>query len=466
MRLSFFAICIVTITLAGCATFHSKPISAASNASALEARTLDNPGLHKFMEQNLNGQLPSWPPRSWNFSMLTLAALYYSPDLDLARARRQVALAGKITAGERPNPTISVLPGGITNPPRSPWLFSLIVSMPIETAGKRGYRLDVAGHLARAAGLDMETAAWQVRSRLRASLVDLHFNRESEVVLKRQVEVQRQLVQMLSVLLANGEIPRPELARAQISLDAGRLKLADLQRQIADSRARLAASLAVPVEALHRIKISCRFLKRFPVSPPLRQLRRKALLNRPDILSLLASYEAAQSALQLEIAKQYPDVNLGPGYSFQDSENYWTFGPSLTLPVLNQNQGPIAEAKARRRQAAAAFTAFQAKVIEQLDRGFAGYQLMRDKLKTAQSLKDWAKAQKDSAGSAFTEGETSRLALLEAQLVYYTDLLQDIQASYQAQQALGVLEDALEFPLCQKQTFHKNVCPANGENLT
>ncbi|MGC9193890.1 MAG: TolC family protein [Syntrophobacteraceae bacterium] len=465
MKLSFFAIWVVAITIAGCATFHSRPISAASNASALEARSLDNPGLHKFMEQNLNRQLRPWPPRSWDFSMLTLAALYYSPDLDVARAKRQVAVAGKITAGERPNPTISVLPGGITNPPRAPWIFSLITNVPIETAGKRGYRLAVAGHLARAARLDMETAAWQVRSRLRASLADLCFNRETAAVLKRQVQVQGQLVQMLSVMLANGEIPRPELASAQISLDAARLKLADLQRQIADSRARLAASLGVPVEALRPIKISCRFLKRFPVSPPLGRLRRKALLNRPDILSLLADYEAAQSALQLEIAKQYPDVNLGPGYSFQDSENYWTFGPTLTLPVLNQNQGPIAQAKARREEAAAAFTAFQAKVIAELDRGFAGYRLMRDKLKTAQALKDLSKAQMDSAKNAFRQGETSRLALLEAQLVYSTDLLRNIQASYQAQQALGLLEDALEFPLCQMQNVHKIVCPANGENL-
>jgi outer membrane protein TolC len=397
--------------------------------------------------------------------MLTLAALYYSPDLDSARAREKVALAGKITAGERPNPTIAVLPGGITNPPRSPWIFSLITSVPIETAGKRTYRLAAAGHLAGAARLDRETVAWQVRSRLRASLADLYFNAQSAAVLKRQVQVQGRLVQMLSVLLANGEIPRPELARAQISLDAGRLKLVDLQRQIADSRARLAASLGVPVEALNPVKISYRFLECFPVSPPLSSLRRKALFSRPDILALLARYEAAQSALQLEIVKQYPDLNLGPGYSFQDSENYWTLGLSLTLPVLNQNQGPIAEAQARREQAAAAFTALQAKVIEQLDRTFAGYRLMREKLKTAQALKDCSKAQRDAAKNGFRLGETSRLALLDAELVYTTNLLQNIQASYQAQQALGLLEDGLELPLCQTQTFPKTVCPANGENV-
>ena len=279
-----------------------------------------------------------------------------------------------------------------------------------------------------------------------------HLKKRFEVVheisgLERQVEVQSELTQLLSVLLANGEIPRPELTRAQISLDRGRLKWVDVQRQIADNRARLAAALGVPVRALQQAKISYGFLKRFPKAPSSSELRQKALLNRPDILSVLASYEAAQSALQLEIAKQYPDVNLGPGYSFDDSENKWTFGVSLTLPLLNQNQGPIAQARARRKQAAAAFTVLQAKIIEELDRSEAGYREMLLKLKTAEALDAAAKTQLNSARCAFKEGETSRLALLSARLVFYTDLLQRTQASYQAQQALGLLEDALESPL-------------------
>ena len=407
MKLSFFALCLMVTSITGCATYHPRPISPQGNLSAFEGRTLENPILRKFMEENLQRKIRPWPSTSWDFPMLTLAAFYYSPDLDAARARWQVTEAGKITAGERPNPSISVRPGGISNPSASPFLFAIVPNIPIETAGKRGYRLARAGHRARAAYLDIETAVWQVRSRLRASLLDLHFSLETAAVLERQVEVQSELTQLLSVLLANGEIPRPEFTRAQISLDRGRLKWVDVQRQIADNRARLAAALGVPVRALQQAKISYGFLKRFPKAPSSSELRQKALLNRPDILSVLASYEAAQSALQLEIAKQYPDVNLGPGYSFDDSENKWTFGVSLTLPLLNQNQGPIAQARARRKQAAAAFTVLQAKIIEELDRSEAGYREMLLKLKTAEALDAAAKTQLNSARRAFKEGETT-----------------------------------------------------------
>ena len=59
---------------------------------------------------------------------------------------------------------------------------------------------------------------------------------------------------------------------------------------------------------------------------------------------MLAEYQASQSALQLEIARQYPDVQLGPGYEFDQGDNKWMLGLGVTLPVFNQNQGAIAAA--------------------------------------------------------------------------------------------------------------------------
>ena len=43
--------------------------------------------------------------------MLTLAAFYYHPDMEVARAEWDVARAAIQTAGGRPNPTLNVTPG-------------------------------------------------------------------------------------------------------------------------------------------------------------------------------------------------------------------------------------------------------------------------------------------------------------------------------------------------------------------
>jgi hypothetical protein len=71
-----------------------------------------------------------------------MAALYFSPTLDAARARVAEAEAAIVSAGARPNPSLGISPGI-----RSPYLFSLEFAVPIETAGKRGYRVESARSL-------------------------------------------------------------------------------------------------------------------------------------------------------------------------------------------------------------------------------------------------------------------------------------------------------------------------------
>src|SRR5205085_5098035 len=119
-------------------------------------------------------------------------------------------------------------------------------------------------------------------------------------------------------------------------------------------------------------------LEDFPGELTTAEARGKAALSRTDILAALAEYAASQSALQLEIAKQYPDLHIGPGYQLDQTDNKSTLGATLTLPVLNQNQGAIGEAMARREEAAARFMAVQAKVLGEIDRAITGYRAARE----------------------------------------------------------------------------------------
>jgi len=440
---------VLVLAMAACARFEPRSLSPAQTASDFEKRSLDNPKLKEFLETNLNRKFSAWPATSWDFSMLTLAALYYHPELDVARAQWQVAQAAIITAGAIPNPTVGAAPGFTANPIGgvSPLLYGFFLDNPIETAGKRGYRLDKATHLSSAARLNIAVTAWQVRSRLRAGLLDLYLAKQTETLLYRQEAMLEKLVKLLAARLEQGEIPRPEVTQAQIALNQGRLSLQEARKQLAQNRVKLAQALGLPLSALKGIDISFSFLKHPPAPLPSREVARQALLNRPDILAALSEYEAAQSALQLEIARQYPDIHLGPGYNFDDSENKWKFGLSVTLPVYNRNQGPIAEAEARRHEVAARFTALQARVMGEINQALAGYREALRKLKTAEALLAAEKTQEESAQARFKAGETDRLALLSARLVLETANLSRVKAFYQAQQALGLLEDAIKSPL-------------------
>ena len=78
----------------------------------------------------------------------------------------------------------------------------------------------------------------------------------------------------------------------------------------------LADALGLPLRALDGVKLSFAGLDQFPQELTAPEVRRQALLNGADVRGALAEYAASQSALQLEIAKQYPDVHLGPGYDW------------------------------------------------------------------------------------------------------------------------------------------------------
>ena len=453
MRISFlkfklFLIVTLCIT-AGCASFHPEPVSPSHALSAFEARTLDDHGLKEFTEKNLQRKITPWPPPSWDLTMLTLAALYYHPDMDVARAKRGVAEAGVVTAGGRPNPAAglsiqhhSEAPGGI-----SPWTWGLTLDIPIETAGKRGYRIEQAKHLSEAARLNIATAAWQVRSRLRKSLLDLYSAKQMETLLKSKEAAQEQITKMLQQRLAAGEVSQPDVTQAHISLDQTRLSLHDAQKQGSQALARLAEALGLPASALDGADIVFDFADRFPTRLPLDDIRRQALLGRSDILSALAEYAASQAALQLEIAKQYPDIHLGPSYSWDQGDNKWSFGLSVTLPVFNRNQGPIAEAEARRKEAASSFIALQAQIIGDIAHSLAGYNSDLQKLETADSLLEAQERQQQSVQALFSRGGTDRLAIVSARLERISAELSRLDALMKVQQSLGLLEDAVQRPL-------------------
>ena len=434
---------------AGCTVFHSRPISPTQTASALESRSLENPELKTYLEKNLHIDLKEWPLKLWTFEMLTLAAFYYHPDLDVARAKWGVAEAGIITAGAIPNPTLGSYIGFISNQASgvNPWLYGFSLDIPIETAGKRGYRLNRAKHLSTAAYFNVAVVAWKVRSRLRANLVNLYAAGHSETLLKKKETIQEEIVILMEKRLTAGEVSLPDVNQAHISLNQVRLSLREAQSRRAEALAQVAASLGVPVTAVEGINSSFEFMERRLSNLPSSDIRRQALLCRADILSALSEYDASQSALQLEISKQYPDIRLGPGYNFDDAQNKWTIGLSVTLPVFNRNQGPIAEARARRTEAAARFTALQAGIMGEIDRALSGYHSVLRTLETAETLLSNQRSRVQSARAMFDAGETDRLTFLSAQMELAASELARMDTFVKVQQSLGLLEDAMQRPL-------------------
>lgn len=438
------------IWLCSCTSFNPVPVSPAVTMRAFEARTLDNPELQDYVASHLDTGQASAPVRTWNLQTLTLAAFYFSPDLDLARAKNATADAGIQTASQRANPSLQLPFQYAINPKPgdSPYALGLGLDIPIETAGKRGYRVAQASQLSAAARFEVGNAAWKVRSRLRAQLLELFVARRRSRLLDRQVRARQQVVEMLDKRLVVGAISAPDVQQAGAALTQERLDLSQTNRQVFDALAGAAAVIGLPVRELEKADIRLDAFAADPPELPDAAARERALLNRVDLLASLADYEASQAALQLEVANQYPDIHLGPGYTFDAGVH--KFGLSLTgveLPLFNRNQGPIAEAAARRKEAAARFTAAQAQAITEAERAAAHYRAALASQRLSDSLHTAREWQLAAVRKSFDVGETDRLSVALAEVDANSAALAQEDALVGVQRAVGELEDAMQVPL-------------------
>lgn len=436
--------------LAGCAHFQPRPLSARAIIAGFQARSLEAPALQAFLAANHIEAPPSGQP--WSLKALTLAALYYQPALAEARQRLLAAQAARITAGERPNPSISVTPGYDTGVPGAihPWIVPLSFDWPIETAGRRGYRLAEARHLAAAARWDLIGAVWRVRGRLRAALLALYAARQSESLLARQETTRRQVVHLLEGQLRAGYVSSYEVAQAQIALNRTTLARQAAAGRLQQARIALAGALGVPLRALDGASFSFASFQTFPAALTRPRVRRRALLERADVRAALERYAASQSALQLQIARQWPDIRLGPGFAWNAQlagDEKWQLGLSLPLPLLNHNQGPIAQARAQRSLAAAHFLTVQTAALTQIDGALAAYDSARAQLATADSLLRGLAHQLGSVRAQVEAGELQPLDLVNSRVAYEAGLRNRLDALLSAQQALGGLESAVQSPL-------------------
>jgi outer membrane protein, heavy metal efflux system len=431
---------------AGCAHYQPRPISPAATRDDLAARRLDAAELGDFLRQRAG--VETWPPASWDLRALTLAAVFYSPDLEVARARWGVARAGEVTAGARPEPALSVAAGyNATSVGIRPWVPEAALGLPVETAGKRGSRIAEAGQLSEAARLGVIAAAWEVRSRVRRAYVALSAAQQEGALLTRQRDLEVESVRILDAQLHLGAVSPAEVAQARIALDQSRLAVLAAAQRATQARVDLAAAIGVTAGALDGVALPFADLEEPAPDLPANEVRRRAMVGRSDLLAGLAEYEASQAALRLEIARQYPDLDIGAGYQLDQTDSKWTLSLGLTLPVFNRNRGPIAEAEARRREAAARFLALQSRVIAEIDGAVAAYRTAGEQAKGADELVGSLERRQATAAEAYRLGEISKLELVGAELELAAGELTRLAARTGFEEAGGRLEDAIQSPL-------------------
>lgn len=427
--LLFISLLSLSLLSCGFDQYIAKPIDQEKHIVEFYQKSPDHPAFLKFLK-NQNDVTKALPLSSWDLNTLIYCGLFFNPKLDEARAQLKLAQANTNPASIRPVPRLNSNVGRSdrANGDINPFSYALSIDLPIETANKRNIRIENASHLSEAAQLGLAQSAWQVRQQ-----IVLHYyayiNNAHLINTLTQEKIKREaIVDMMQKRVAVGLASTTELSLANLQLQ-NTLTSSNQQSQAqAMTLANLASSLGLSVEATQQLAIVTPTIETlvsehiasastFTQDNQTREhLQKTALIHRIDIRTALVQYAYAEGQVKLEIAKQYPDIVLSPGYAYEFGDTVWSLGLGGLLTLIEKNKLPIASAKALRDLEAEKFNHLQVKIINEVALAKAGFEQAFQTLKNQQKAYETQSKTFTIIDKKFSAGEIDHVELNYAQL--------------------------------------------------
>ncbi|MDO9366670.1 MAG: TolC family protein [Methylotenera sp.] len=452
---SILLICLPLLLVAcGFEQYIAKPIDTKAVALKIEAKNPESPQFQQFLISN--GFAPEHLPfKQWGVDELTYGALFFHPSLDIARAQWRAAETATLVAATKPISGINshIAHSNNANEDISPFAFGLSIDVPIESANKRDIRIENAKHLSQIAKLEIAQTAWQLRNLVAQSLYETQFNQQQINLLAQEQSFRQQVVAIYQKRVNLGAASNVELSTAKLQLQISTAELNAVQQNKLVLLARLASHLGLQlsrVEAMPllqdayntSIQSSAGTIQVKPEA-----LNRAALLNRLDIRIALERYATAETKLKLEIAKQYPDITISPGYTYEFGNHVWSLGLSGLLTLLNKNKLAIAETTQLREVEAAQFEALQSNVIAEASAANAKLMQAQQALAQQQKLYELQQYNTQQMAQRLAVGEIDRLELTFSKLEEVIAEKNLALAHFQLKTAINQLENTLQQPI-------------------
>jgi len=373
---------------------------------------------------------------------LTTLAWRHHPDMEAARAELEVAKAGISTAKAWPNPSFGFSVAHAQGIP-NPWTLTYGLSIPIETGGKRTLRVHQAELQVQSAELQVADTAWKLRMGVRAAFVDWQQSREAALAADHEASLRTNLLKLQDRRLALGQIGTPE--HAATALETQRAISARLAAQTEVRRTFSAMALAA---GLSRDQLEARLQTEpppdlelpVPQAPP----DWDALVHRLDVRRTLLEWDQNETTLRQELARRVPDLQIGPGYSFDQGAKTWILGFTVELPLFDRRQGPIAEAVARRDVVRARLRQQESQALSDADLAVSRLDAAHRRLEAQNAALKEQETRLQAARRTFELGGLDRGELLAAELEAAQARSLAVEAWAEIQRAKLAVEDAFE----------------------
>jgi outer membrane protein TolC len=385
--------------------------------------------------------------REWDRAGLLSLALKQNPELAVAHAEIQAAMAHEITAAELPNPDLTLQSEYARHDPH-PWLYGISLNWLLRSGERRRLDTEIARLDTSNARLQLMDHAWSVRRALAAALSDWESARQRASLLERLAAAQDRLIELEQRRIKAGEDAPSELILIQQARIQIEQQVAELRTAANASQAAIARALGVPSQALDGLRFEWLDWGEPPAVEDAKrqQLREQALLSRADLGVAIGEYAAAEAKLRLAIAHQYPQFTLSPGYYWDHGIAKFPFDVGFTLP-LNGNRGEIAEARAGRELAGQRLLALQADIYGEIEAAEREERIARQSADAAQRRLASVQRQVEQADLALRLGAADAQEQLGAQILAAQAELEVLQTRAQLQVSRNNLEDVLRAPL-------------------
>lgn len=438
------------LALAGCThlSYDARPVDTAATQARWQAARTDEPALRDALARQ-GVDVGRWPLPDWSLAALTGLALERHPELMVAHAELRSADAARDVARQRAGRGVETTldhhsaPGATS----SPWSLGVVLDLAVGGGARRDAQADEADALANEAVALAAQSAWQVSQRVRTSYRELFFATRRREQAEAALLTRQAVSQAQRARLARGAVDgREPLLAGQAEAEA---VLQQAQARDAEDRAwlALAGAVGIPGDTLTSLPMRFEDLDADPPELSPAELQRLALLNRLDLRAALARHDAADAALRVELARQWPEIVLRPGYAWDQGDNRWSLGVALSLPPGGDNRAPIELARARCDVEAAKVAALQQAALARLEgvRQAARAALVQQELADAAARN--ARQQSTLAQRRLDAGEADRLEWLTARLGLQEAERRLVDARAARWSAAGELEDALQVPL-------------------
>ncbi len=434
--------------LSACVSVPPAPINAANSADRIAARTLRDPGVTEALTR---AGMDAATQEAWSLDALTLAAWTLRSDVALARADVAAGRAVERIARQRPNPTLSLGPGNLfdnANNNTSPWTMSTAVSFTVETGGKRRIRSAQARLAMKSLHWQLAESMWQARSEVRNALFGREIAQRALALAEEEVALREAYRNWVETNIRFGALAQPERLAAQTNLVQAQAALRAARGDLAAAHTGLAASLGIAAENLPA-KISAPALDELPDpgTTPVRTWRGWAVTNRLTVQHALAEYEVAEQDLRLAVARQYPDINLGSGYTFDKGDQLYTLSVGLTVPLFHTERAQIDQAIAMRERAARQFESVQEHALAEVETALERYRAAYSALTESRVAESAITNTLETVQRRLAMGSADRGELLAAQIAEVVGKRATLEALRSAINALDALEASVQRPV-------------------